>query len=305
MSKVLVTGVAGFIGSNLADRLLAEGHRVVGIDDLSYGLKEQVPVGAEFHRLDIRSREIYPLFEGVDFVFHLAAKNCLPDCQKDPVETMDVNVTGTANVFEAALRAKAQKVIYAESSAVEEGEKRLTGFYAVSKVADGLVAAGYRELGLTTVGLRYFNVYGPRQDYRRASSPIISKFIIQLLKGEQPLLFEDDERNKRDFVYIDDINDFHLLCLNDERANNKMFRLGSGKSTSVKELFETIKKVTGSDVQPIVKSRPQDKEYEAVEPRADIGEARKLGWNPKTPFEEGLKKQMEFLKSEFAKGKIK
>ena len=120
-SRVLITGVAGFIGSNLADRLLKEGHPVIGIDNLSYGVLEQVPEGVEFYKLDIRSKKIYPLFKKIDFVFHLAAKNCISDCQNDPVETSDINVTGTVNVFEAAKRAGVKKVIYAESSAIYEG----------------------------------------------------------------------------------------------------------------------------------------------------------------------------------------
>ena len=108
--KILITGVAGFIGSNLADRLVASGYAVVGIDNLAYGVREQVPRGIEFHKADIRSQEIYPLFQGVDIVFHLAAKNDLLACQANPVETIDVNIRGTANVFEAAKRAGAQKV---------------------------------------------------------------------------------------------------------------------------------------------------------------------------------------------------
>ena len=105
-SSVLITGVAGFIGSNLADRLLQEGFRVLGIDNLSYGVREQIPEGVEFHQLDIRSKEIYSVFQNVDYIFHLAAKNCISDCQMDPVETADINVTGAVNVFEAARRAK-------------------------------------------------------------------------------------------------------------------------------------------------------------------------------------------------------
>ena len=106
---ILVTGVAGFIGSNLADRLLAAGYRVLGLDNLSAGILEQVPPAVDFRKLDIRSKDIYPAFQGVDVVFHLAAKNSLVDCQRDPVETMDVNVVGTANVFEAARRAESRR----------------------------------------------------------------------------------------------------------------------------------------------------------------------------------------------------
>src|SRR5262245_56644516 len=104
--NVLITGVAGFIGSNLAERLLREGYRVIGLDNLAYGLREQISDQVEFHQADVRSPDIYPLFDRVDAVYHLAAKKCIADCQNDPLETADINVTGTVNVFEASRRAK-------------------------------------------------------------------------------------------------------------------------------------------------------------------------------------------------------
>src|SRR3990172_379823 len=153
MNNILITGVAGFIGSNLADRLLKEGgYKVVGIDNLSYGVKEQIPSGVEFHKADIRHSSIIPLFQDVDFVFHFAAKNCISDCQLDPVETADINVTGTVNVFEAARKAGVKKVIYAESSALYEGSEILPtpetevkpqSFYAVSKLSTMYFAEAY------------------------------------------------------------------------------------------------------------------------------------------------------------------
>jgi nucleoside-diphosphate-sugar epimerase len=306
MKKILVTGVTGFIGSNLAERLVAAGYSVIGLDNFSYGVKEQVPKEVDLRQADVRSRDIYPLFEGVDVVFHLAAKNSLPDCQRDPVETMDINVVGTTNVFEASKRAGVKKVVYAQSSAVEEGDKRLKGFYAISKFADAMIDEGYKDaFGLTTVAVRYFNVYGPRQDYRRNPPPIMTKFIVKMLKGEPPLLFEDDDKNTRDFIYVDDINDFHLLGIEDDRVNNRMFRLGSGKSTSMKEVFETLKKVMGSTIEPIVKARPNDPDFKPAETLADISDAAALGWKPKTKLEDGLRAMVEYLKGEMAKGNIK
>jgi len=305
MKKILVTGVAGFIGSHLAERLVAAGYDVIGIDNFSYGLREQVPAKVDFHKLDIRSKDIYPLFEGVDVAFHLAAKNSLPDCQRDPVETMDVNVVGTANIFEAARRAGVKKVVYAQSSAVEEGDNRLKGFYAISKFADAMVDEGYKDaFGLTTVAARYFNVYGPRQDYRRNPPPIMTKFIIKMLKNEPPILFDDEHKNARDYIYVDDINDFHLRCIEDDSVNNKMFRLGSGDSTSLTDIFDTLKKVMDLPIEPIVQPRPNHPDYRAALTRADIKNTLALGWKPKTSLEDGLRAQVEYLKAEFAKGRI-
>jgi nucleoside-diphosphate-sugar epimerase len=302
--RVLVTGVAGFIGSNLADRLLWEGYAVVGIDNLSYGIREQVPDGVEFHELDIRNADIYPVFEGVDVVFHLAAKNSLLDCQNDPVATMDNNVVGTTNVFEAAKRANVKKVVYAQSSVLEEGDDRLKGFYAISKMADEWVAEGYRAaFGMTTVGLRYFQVYGPRQDYRRTIPPIMSKFIITLLSGKQPILFERDNENRRDFIHVDDVNDFHVRCISDDRVNNRVFRLGSGKNHSLVEILATIQKILDTDLEPILKPRMAGDP--PVVTLADIAEARALGWAPKVSLEEGLRSMVPYIKAEMAKGNIK
>jgi nucleoside-diphosphate-sugar epimerase len=308
--KILVTGVAGFIGSNLASRLLKEGHSVVGIDNLAYGLKENVPEGVAFHPADIRDRGVYPYFAGVGAVFHLAAKNCIADCQSDPVETADVNVRGTVNVFEAARRAGVPKVIYAESSALYEGSKTFPtpeseeapeSFYAASKMATKFFSDAYRRYyGLSFVALRYFCVYGPVQDYRRTIPPVMSAFIIKLLKGEAPVIYGTGQK-RRDFVYIDDINDFHLLCLSDRRAENRVFNLGTGVNHSVREIYDKVSELLRVRIQPIFKP---DLPGEAETTQADIGEAMKLGWRPKTGIEGGLKRAVEYIKSEMEKGNI-
>jgi len=309
--KILITGVAGFIGSNLADKLLQKGYKVVGLDNLSYGVKEQIPQGVKFYKIDIRSPKIYPFFKDVDFVFHLAAKNCISDCQKEPVETSDINVTGTVNVFEAAYRAKVKKVIYAESSALYEGISRFPtpeknikpeSFYALSKAAETLFAQGYQRFyNLTTVALRYFNVYGPRQDYRRTIPPVMSAFIIKLLKGERPIIYGSGTQ-KRDFIHVDDINDFHLLCLKTNKVNNKIFNLGSGKNYSVLEIYEIIAKLLKTNIKPVFKPALPG---EAQITLADITQARKLGWRPKISLEKGLKGMIGYIQQEIKKGNIK
>lgn len=310
-SRVLITGVAGFIGSNLADRLLKEGHPVIGIDNLSYGVLEQVPEGVEFYKLDIRSKKIYPLFKKIDFVFHLAAKNCISDCQNDPVETSDINVTGTVNVFEAAKRAGVKKVIYAESSAIYEGINKFPtpenkikpeSFYARSKIAGNLFAEGYKKFyGVTSVGLRYFSVYGPRQDYRRTMPPLPSAFIIKIMKGENPIIYGTGEK-RRDYVHIDDINDFHLLCMDNVNVDNKIFNLGSGTNVSILDVYKIVSKALKSDLPSIFK---EDMPGEALITLSDISEAKKIGWLPKISLEDGIQGLIEYIRGEFAKGNIK
>ena len=195
MSNILITGVAGFIGSNLAERLLGEGYRVVGLDNLSYGVDSQIPANVEFYQKDIRDPDLENLFSGIDYVYHLAAKNCISDCQEDPLDTVSINVLGTLNILEYCKKAKIKKIIYAESSAVYEGTSSFPtkeedevpeSFYAISKMASKLFADTYsRYSNLNTIALRYFNVYGPRQDYRRSIPPLMCAIIIKLLKEVQ------------------------------------------------------------------------------------------------------------------------
>ncbi|MBS0625115.1 MAG: NAD-dependent epimerase/dehydratase family protein [Verrucomicrobia bacterium] len=303
MKRVLITGIAGFIGSNLAMRLQEEGDfEIIGIDNLSAGLPEQIPQGIEFHRLDIRSDRIYPLFKNVDFVFHLAGKNCIADCQADPVETADINVRGSVNVFEAAKQANVKKVIYAESSSIYEGssilptpecEAKPNSFYATSKWASmGFAEAYQRYSDMKFTALRYFCVYGPAQDYRRTIPPVMSAFIIHLLQGKRPTIYGDGEK-RRDFVFVDDVNDFHLLCMTHPGTDGKVFNLGSGTNHSVNEIFKEVAKLLHSDLEPIYK---ENLPGEAQDTLGCIEEAKKVGWIPKTRLEEGLKRSIEFIR---------
>ena len=311
MKNVLITGVAGFIGSNLADSLLKKGgYNIIGIDNLSYGVKEQIPEGVNFQKIDVRSKDIYPFFENMDFVFHFAAKNCINDCQLDPMETSDINVTGTINVFEAARLHNIKKVIYAESSAIYEGasnfptsesDEHPQSFYAVSKYATMFFAeAYYRYYGVNSTALRYFNVYGPRQDYRRSIPPLFSSLIINLLSGKQPTIYGNGQK-RRDFIYVDDINEFHILCMEDDRTTGKVFNLGSGINYSVNDIFDIVADLTKSNILP---KFLDDLPGEAFQNLADISEARKIGWIPKTDLKIGMKTSIEYIRKELETGKI-
>jgi len=300
--KVAVTGVAGFIGSNLADRLIAEGHTVVGIDNLAFGPREQVPAGVDFRRVDIRDADLVSHFAGCDAIFHLAAKNCIADCQDDPLETADINVSGTVNALRAAHAAGVPRVIHAESSAVYEGSALLPTpeselapqcFYAVSKQAAGAFADAFaRFAGLQLTALRYFGVYGPRQDYRRTIPPVMSAFILALLQGQQPVIYGSGEK-KRDFIYVDDVNDFHMRCLSDARTVGETYNLGFGTPYSVNEIYARIAAQLDTDIRP--RYLP-DLAGEAQTTHADISKARSLGWQPHVDLDEGLRRSISYIK---------
>lgn len=311
MQNILITGVAGFIGSNLADRLLKNGgYRVVGIDNLSYGVKEQIPGGVDFKQVDIRSNDLHQHFKDIDYVFHFAAKNSISDCQKDPSETADINIRGTINIFEAARKYPIKKIIYAESSAIYEGseifptpesDEHPRSFYSISKYATKYFAdAYYRFYGIQSTALRYFNVYGPRQDYRRSIPPLFSAIIINLLKGTSPHIYGDGSK-RRDFIYIDDINDFHLQCMENAETTGKVFNLGSGINYSVNEIYDIIKGLLNTEIQPIYLD---DLPGEAFENLADISQAIKMGWSPSTDIRTGMLESINYIRDEIESKRI-
>jgi UDP-glucose 4-epimerase len=302
--KVLVTGCAGFIGSNLCKRLCNEGYKVIGIDNLSYGTLENIDERVNFHKKDIRDTTIYPLFEGVDTVFHLAAKNCLIDCLNNPLETSEINVYGTVNVLEGARKARVRKFIYADTSAEYEGVPDFpskvdrvcpVGIYAVSKRGASLFCESYRNLlGMHGVTVRYFNVYGPAQDWRRVVPPVMSAFIIKLLKGERPVIYGTGEK-RRDFIYVDDINLFHLMAMNDERLDGGTFNVGSGVNYSINEIFQAVEDILQTGLIPIYK---EELPGEAQITLADISRERELGWEPRVDLPEGLRRSIEYIQKD-------
>jgi UDP-glucose 4-epimerase len=301
--KIAITGVAGFIGSNLATRLVAEGHGVLGIDNLAYGVLEQIPHGVDFRKADIREPDLSEHLMGVDVLFHLAAKNSIADCQADPVEAADINVRGTANVLEAARRSEVRKVVLAETSALYEGsttfptpETDVTprSFYAVSKLGAMHFAHAYeRYHGMNLTALRYLCVYGPRQDYRRTIPPVMSAFIIKLLSGERPIIYGDGSK-RRDFVFVDDVNDFHVRCISDPRTDGNTYNLGGGRNYSIREIYDAIATILGTSLEP--EYRP-DQPGEAHENLGDITAARSLGWEPRVGLHEGLERSIVYIRS--------
>ena len=194
-------------------------------------------------------------------------------------------------------------MIYAESSALYEGtslfpsreeDESPVSFYAISKMASKLFADTYSKFSkLNIIALRYFNVYGPRQDYRRSIPPLMCAIIIKLLKGEQPVIYGDGQK-RRDFIYIDDVNHFHNLIVNDNSQISGTFNLGFGHNYSVIEVYNTISQLLNTDIAPKYKS---DLPGEAFQNLADISNAKKLGWKPQINLEEGLKLSIDYIRN--------
>ena len=301
--RVLITGVAGFIGSNLATMLIEKGHEILGIDNLSSGTFENIDPRVKFFETDIRQQFIQPIFKDIDVVFHLAAKNCLNDCHNHPIETAEINVQGTLNVLECARAERVKKFIYADTSAEYEGVTEFPSrtnqtaprsVYATSKAGGASFCQAYaRWFGLNVTILRYFNVYGPAQDWRRVVPPVMSSFIMKMLKGERPLIYGTGEK-KRDFIYVDDVNRFHLLVMNEQHPSGGIFNVGSGTNYSIREIFEMLEKILKTGLAPIYE---KDLPSEAELTLADITESKKLGWTPRISIEEGLQKSIAYIQN--------
>ncbi len=295
--RVLVTGGAGFIGSNLVDKLVEDNHQVVIIDNLSTGREEHINPQAEFHKLDIRNlAEIKPLFEGIDIVFHLAAQPRIQPSIIDPIESHSNNVVGTINVLLASRDAKVKKFIYSASSSAYGDQKILPlkedmptcpkSPYSLFKLIGEYYCKLFYELyGLSTVSLRYFNVYGPRQSCEGAYATVIGIFLRQVKAGE-PRTMGGDGTQTRDFTHVRDIvNAITLVMKSNKVGNGEVINIGSGKNYSVNEIARLI-----SD--KIIYTPPRPAEVQDT--LADNSLAKKLlGWQPEVSIKEGIEELKE------------
>jgi len=281
--KALVTGGAGFIGSNLVDKLIKRGYKVSIIDDLSTGKRENLNPKAKFHKVDIRQlKKIKPLFAGVDYVFHLAAWPRVQLSIDDPALTNDINLNGTLNVLLAAREAKVKKVIFSSSCAiygdqpvVPQDESLLAqplSPYGLQKyLGEHYGRLFYLIYGLPFVALRYFNVFGPRQSTEGAYAMVTSVFIKQKKAG-QPLTITGTGQNKRDYVSVVDVARANILAAENAKVGRgEAINIGSGRNWSVNELA----KMVGGPIKHIA-PRIEPKEI-----LADIALAKNiLGWQP-------------------------
>ncbi|MBU1032937.1 MAG: NAD-dependent epimerase/dehydratase family protein [Patescibacteria group bacterium] len=296
--KYLITGGAGFIGSNAADALLKEGHEVRIIDNLSTGKLSNIPQGAEFHKLDFTDLEsIRPVFEGVDGVFHFGALARIPYSIENPIDSAMTNVMGTLNVLVAARDAKVKRLVYSASSSAYGNQATLPQTpdmpahplnpYGLHKYIGELNAEQFsRFYGLETVCLRYFNVYGPRMADEGAYVTVISIFARQKKAGE-PLTIQGDGEQTRDFTHVYDVVRANMLAMTSPKVGKgEVVNIGCGKKFSINH----IAKVIGGPTHTV-----EGRVGEAKDSLADISLTKELlGWEPQIQFEQGLP---EYLRS--------
>jgi nucleoside-diphosphate-sugar epimerase len=311
--RYLITGGAGFIGSHLAEHLLERGQEVVVLDDFSTGLRENLaPFQGRFELVEASITDYDACrraVDGADRVLHQAALGSVPRSIDNPHHTHDVNATGTLNVLRAAVDAGVKRVVFAASSSAygdtEELPKhegmptRPRSPYAVTKVTgEHYCRAFHASYGLETVALRYFNVFGPRQDPASQYAAVVPLFVTAAIAGRQPTIFGDGEQS-RDFTYIANVVEANLLaCEAGPNALGQVFNVGAGDRTTINQLWETIRSLVGADVHPVhAPPRPGDvRDSLAAMDRA--GEA--LGYAPRIAVREGLRRTVEWYVAQHA-----
>ncbi len=312
-SPTLVTGGAGFIGSHLVDALLERGARVKVLDNLSTGRRSNLEhcLGKiEFLEGDLRDRDTCrQACHGVEVVFHEAALGSVPRSMADPATTIEVNVTGTANVFAAARDAGVRRVVYASSSSVygdsdrlpkREGELgRPLSPYALSKAMDEALARVFSDcFAMEMIGLRYFNVYGPRQDPDGPYAAVVPRFFASCLAGKAPAVHGDGEQS-RDFTYVDDAVLANLLAASaPSAACGAAYNVAGGRQTTVNRLAGIVREVSGRGLAPRYEpARPGDVRHS----KADLTLAReKIGYAPRVEMDDGLARSLRFYEERSA-----
>jgi nucleoside-diphosphate-sugar epimerase len=315
--RYVVTGGAGFIGSNTVDELVRRGHSVVVLDDLSSGKEENLNeirnkitlIKGSITDIEIVRKAMHE----AEYVLHLAARTSVPRSVKDPIETNKINIDGTLNVLVAAKEMKVKRVVFAASSSaygetptlpkVETMQPQPISPYGVTKYVGELYGQTFgRCYGLENVALRYFNIFGPRQDPSSPYSGVLAKFCTAFLEEAQPVVFGDGEQT-RDFTYVENAVQANLLACEAPSVSGKVFNVGTGGRTSLNEVLRALGKITGK---PLEAKYEPARDGDIKDSQADISQAREfLGYDPPVAFEEGLSRTFEWYRSTQTKAPVK
>ena len=319
MAKVCVTGAAGFIGGHLTQELLRLGHEVRGLDDFSSGKRENAALlsrerGFEMIEGSITDASaVAKAVEGAKWVFHVAALPSVPVSMREPERTTEVNVGGTVRVLEAARRTGAERVVMACSCAAygdgpeqpkHEGLPVLPASpYAAQKIAGELYLETYtRAFGLPCVALRFFNVYGPRQDPKSEYAAVIPRFATLLLEGKRPIIFGDGKQT-RDFVHVTDVVRANLLAASSHKAPGEIVNVASGKSASLLELFKLLREAAGPLAAGIEPDHQPERAGDLRVSSADLTKARAvLGYQPRVSLPEGISNLVSVIRAQLQGG---
>ncbi|MEO8445877.1 MAG: SDR family oxidoreductase [bacterium] len=309
--KFLVTGGAGFIGSNISQELIAQGHTVRILDNFSSGKRENlksIEKDAELIEGDIRSYHIVQqAVKGIDIILHQAALPSVPRSIKDPITTNEVNVSGTLNILEAAVTGNVRRVAYASSSSVygdnpelPKHEGMLTNPlspYAVTKLAGEKYCNVFSRIyGLETIALRYFNVFGPNQDPSSQYSAVIPKFIKAILNEEQPVIYGDGEQS-RDFTFVSNIVEANILAATSDCESGLVMNCACHSRITLNELSESVNRILNKDIKPKYES-PRAGDIKHSFANIELAKS-KINYSPRINFEEGLKITIEKFKEKF------
>ena len=311
--RYVVTGGAGFIGSNTVEELVHRGHSVVVLDDLSGGKEDnlaEVRNKITFIKGSITDIEVVrKAMHEAEYVLHLAARTSVPRSVKDPIETNRVNIDGMLNVLVAARDAKVKRIVFAASSSAygetptlpktEAMQPAPISPYGVTKFVGELYAQVFgRCYGLENVSLRYFNIFGPKQDPSSPYSGVLAKFCTAFLEDSQPVIFGDGEQT-RDFTYVENAVQANLLACEAPNVSGKVFNIGTGARSSLNQTVELLGKISGKRLE--VKYDPP-REGDIRDSLADISQARDfLGYDPQVAFEEGLRRTFDWYRAVQAK----
>ena len=333
--KVFITGGAGFIGSQLGYHLHNKGYRVILLDNLEFGYRDNIEIdGKKFGTFilgDVLDRRVWDYMANTDVVFHFAALSALPVCQNHPQKATEVNVAGTAAMLEASRLHGVGRFIFASTSAVYEENSARGGasfsenltvsphlLYSATKQQSEIIVRGYDTVyDLDTVVLRFFNVYGPHQDFRRKSPPFTSYIVRELANGRTPVLHSNGDQS-RDYIFVDDLLRLVVLAMDEPKARGEIFNVASGKSYSVKEMYAVVAKLLNKEkIKPTFHTasdfwKAYPELFQGAKPIRNsvlekevnknvLGDNRKakdiLGWEPQVSMEEGFKAMIKYIRS--------